>query len=287
MYFLSRRKKRRNQVQKKISMADSNSIKLVPSNFQHVGARETQEDAFAFSDMENLELSNTKGVLAVVADGMGGLSFGEEASRVAVQTFLKEFTRNNSLESVSHCLSRALIIANASVFDLAYQDGQELDIGTTLTAAVIFKNALYWISVGDSRIYLYRNGKLTRLSRDHIYLNHLIEDVNNGKITMSQAKNNPEGRYLTSHLGLLEIPEVDQSNDPLLLIPGDLVLLCSDGLYNTLSNQEITELLDCLEENSKENIAENLVRKVLSKNKRHQDNITVVVLSCQSEDSRY
>ncbi|UNC91456.1 PP2C family protein-serine/threonine phosphatase [Candidatus Contubernalis alkaliaceticus] len=282
LWFKRKKKnKQKQKIPKTISVAANNSFKPVPYNCQHVGFRENQEDAFAFSDLENLELVDKKGVLAVVADGMGGLSLGEEASRVAVQTFLREFTLKDRHEPVSHCLERALKVANNSVFDLAYQDGLELDIGTTLIAAVIFKDELHWISVGDSRIYHFRQGRLTQLTRDHIFMNQLIEDVNNGKITRSEAENHPEGSFLTSYLGLPEIPEIDRSNGPLIMAPGDAVLLCSDGLYNTLSNEEIAAVF----KNTKWNIAEELVREALLKNKRHQDNITVVVLFCQAVES--
>ncbi len=283
MVFWFKRKKKKKQKQnisKTISLVSNNSFKPVPYNFQHVGSREKQEDAFAFSDLENLELVNNKGVLAVVADGMGGLSLGEEASRVAVQTFLREFTLKDPHEPVVHCLERALMIANTSVFDLAYHDGRELDIGTTLIAAVVFKDEMHWISVGDSRIYHFRQGRLTQLTRDHIYMNQLMEDASNGKITRSEAENHPEGSFLTSYLGLPELPEIDRSNVPLILASGDAVLLCSDGLYNTLSEREISAVF----KNTKGNIAEELVREALLKNKRHQDNITVVVLFWQVAD---
>lgn len=250
-------------------------LRVIPSNYQHIGARDNQEDAFAFSDLSDPKLVRECGILAVVADGMGGLSKGEEASQVAVNTFLREFMSKNDDEPIASCLYRAILVANAAVFDLAFNGEAVEDLGTTLVAVLVHMEQMYWISIGDSRIYLFREGRLEQLTTDHIYANHLQYDVDNGRITQKEADEHPERSYLTSYLGLVEVLEVDQSVAPLLLKPGDRILLCSDGLFDSLSDKDIEDTLKngCL------NAAEELVNQALRKENRHQDNVTVIVLS--------
>ncbi len=262
-------------IKQEISAQLSENLKLVPSNYQHIGARENQEDSFAISDLLRGEFENNHSVLAVIADGMGGLALGEEASQVAVNKFIGEFENDGYSSSIDDRLRQALLSANAAVYDLAYGGGRREDIGTTLVATAIVGEELYWISAGDSRIYLFSNGKMEQLNIDHIYANHLAKDVEKGKITLKEAQNHPEKDYLTSYLGLPKLTEISQSSKPIKLKPGDIILLCSDGLTNTLTEQEILAIL-----NSKsENVAEVMIREVLAANKIHQDNVTVVGLS--------
>ncbi len=261
-------------IKKEISAQLSENLKLVPSNYQHIGARENQEDSFAISDLSR-EIPDSNPVLAVLADGMGGLALGEEASQVAVNKFMHEFENGDYNNSIDKGLSQALLSANAAVNDLAFDVGRSEDIGTTLVATAIVDEELYWIAAGDSRIYLFTDGKLKQLNLDHIYANHLARDVEKGRITLQEAQDHPEKDYLTSYLGLPRLTEISQSSKPVKLKPGDKILLCSDGLTNTLTEQEIADTL----KNSTENIAEEMVREVLIANKAHQDNVTVIVLS--------
>lgn len=273
-----RKKNRKLSKNKTFYAVTCDKFRLVPSNYQHIGSRKAQEDAFALSDLANEAMIRHSGVLAVVADGMGGLAHGDEASSAAVDTFMMQYAACNGdiPEPIPQCLDRALLASNEAVFSLALQQGKVLAVGTTLVAAVIYHNQLHWISVGDSRIYHCRNGQARPLNKDHIYANKLLEDVLNNRITRSEAENHPERGYLTSYLGIQNLPEIDRSEEPLILEPGDTVMLCSDGLYNTLSDNEIMETL----QNSSVHTAELLVETVLSRNNPHQDNVTAVVLSC-------
>ncbi len=277
MWFGRKKKRRKKPAGRAISaVATGGSIRVVPANFQHMGARENQEDAFAFSDLSDKKAVREKGILAVVADGMGGLARGEEASSLAVSTFLHEYEAGENDGDIGASLNRALRIANAAVYDLSFTGAEEDDdLGTTLVAVVIYRNELHWISVGDSRIYLFRDEQLQQLTKDHIYANHLLNDVINGRISLQEAENHPERSHLTSYLGLPELTEISQSEEPLPLEPGDGILLCSDGLYDTLSETCIEDLL----KGGGDGIAEKMVGEVLSKGSRHQDNVTVIVLS--------
>lgn len=257
----------------------TNHLKLVPSNCQHIGARERQEDAFGFSDFADCDGVNNNEVLAVVADGMGGLACGDQASQVAVNVFLKEYNNKNNVKSIDHFLQRTITIANFAVFDLAFNEGIEgADLGTTLVAVLVHKDKMHWVSAGDSQIFLFRERKMQQLNTEHIYANQLAIDVDKGLISKKEAEQHPERGHLTSYLGLPELYEKDFSTEPVTLSPGDVVLLCSDGLTNTLSIDEIIEIL----KQPSLNTADKLVEEALSKKKTHQDNITVLVLSCES-----
>lgn len=258
----------------------TSNLKLVPSNCQHIGARERQEDAFGFSDLSDEDLVKQNGVLAVVADGMGGLAKGDRASQVAVSIFLREYKERQEDEPLNKHLLSTLQRSNTAVYDLAFTGDEDDELGTTLVAAAVQDGEMHWISVGDSRIYLYRNSSLEQLNKDHIYANKLENDVENGLISRKEAEKHPERAFLTSYLGCHEPPEVDYSEEPVSLKPGDAVMLCSDGLTNTLSLDEIIDVFNA----SPENIAEELVKNALFKEKRHQDNITILVLTCKEVD---
>lgn len=254
------------------------NLKIVPSNYQHLGDRDRQEDAFAYSDFADPDLVKKKGVLAVVADGMGGLENGDRASQLAVSVFLQEYSTLESAGALDQFLRKAISRANYAVFDLAFdQYGREISLGTTLVAVIIHDGMMHWISAGDSLIYLFRNGCLKQLNREHIYANQLNMEVENGIISKKEADMHPERGYLTSYLGLPELCEVDGSPEPLPLKPGDKVLLCSDGLTNTMSDRELTATLN----RNTGDPAEELVEKALGKKEKHQDNITALVLSCR------
>lgn len=285
LFGLRSKKNRQNQkarenvavTKKLVSTKTDSNFAVTLSNYQHIGARQNQEDAFALSDLSNKNLVAESGVLALVADGMGGLALGEDASRVAVQVFMREYFRKETSIPIPQRLEEALIASNTAVYDAALKDGEEHELGTTIVAVLIHERKLYWLSVGDSRIYHLRNNHINLLTSDHTYQNQLLKDVENGLISLDEAYNHPEGAYLTSFLGLPVLPDVDRNDKPLFLEPGDQVLLCSDGLYNTLSEEEIRKALL----GSSGGSAENLIKEALSRKMQYQDNITVVLLTCK------
>lgn len=253
----------------------ASKLKVVPSNYQHVGARDEQEDSFAFSNLHDEQIVSANGILVALADGMGGLDEGKEASQKAVSSFLKEYEFNNNIKTINRRLKQALSVANAAVFDLAYENGNDCELGTTLVAVVVYNDQLFWLSVGDSRAYLFRDGYLQQLTTDHIYAKHLEEDVNKGLISGKYAEEHPQRNDLTSYLGLPQLMQIDQNSKPIPLVAGDRTMLCSDGLYNTLSEEEIIAVLKI----EQDDLAKELVNSALAKNYPYQDNITVAVLS--------
>jgi PPM family protein phosphatase len=250
---------------------------ITPGNAQHIGARTEQQDAFAFSDLTDHESVKKYGVLGVLADGMGGLRGGREASQAAVQTFLHTYL-NSTFTSIEERLDDALFIANKAVYELSLQKELQGQMGTTLIAAVIKDQYLYWRSVGDSRIYLYRQQKLIQLTKDHIYGTKLDEKAAQGEITTEEALHHPERNYLTSFLGLETIPETNCQPNPLVLLPADRILLCSDGLYGRLNELEVIQALDL----NPQKAADHLIQSVLKKQHPRQDNVTAAILGYQT-----
>jgi len=251
-------------------------LTVFPSNFQHIGRRDNQEDSFAFNNIFDTKNDVSNGFLAVLADGMGGLDKGKEASQKAVDSFLSAYEiEMNQQQSINRRLEQAAAVANTAVFDLAFRDGKDYELGTTLVAAVVYMSKLYWLSVGDSRAYHYREGSLMQLTTDHIYANVLEDEVQKGLTSITEAEEHPQRDHLTSYLGLPQLIAIDKSIKPITLAPGDLVMLCSDGLYNSLNDEEIAAVLS----NDSEDPASELVYRALDKDNPYQDNVTVVILT--------
>lgn len=256
-------------------------ITILPGNAQHIGKRKDQQDAFGFTDLDDRTFLKHSGALAVVADGMGGLSFGDQASRLAVTVFLREYMAKNREEMLIDALKRSLLATNQAVYEMAREKNVVNETGTTLVAAVINENALYWISVGDSRLYLFRQGKMTLLTRDHNYARKLSLEVQKGLITREEAAVHPDRQALTSYLGLENLREIDHNFRPFPLEPGDRLVLCSDGLYGSLTEAEMAASLS---QNIPQKCAEELVERVVDKQIRYQDNVTVTILSLGTGD---
>ncbi|MBP2239868.1 protein phosphatase [Cytobacillus eiseniae] len=254
------------------------STMIIPGNDQHIGTRAEQQDAFAFSDLDDQAFIAQYGVLAVVADGMGGLIGGKEASQLAVHAFLEHYLHSAKTAAIPERLREAAFIANEAVLQFARKKQMEESVGTTLIATVVLDNQLYWLSVGDSRIYLKKGECLTLLTTDHIYGKELAEKVARGEITAEEAENDPEKASLTSFIGLKQLEMLDVSSEPIPLNKGDSVVLCSDGLYDSITTDE---MLDICRNFSTQEAAEALIQLVLSKQKPNQDNATVALLTIE------
>lgn len=250
-----------------------------PINTQYLGTRTEQQDDFGFSDHLDGDFVEHGGILAIVTDGMGGLARGREASRLAKQTMLQAYEGKSPEEPVAEALGRALESANKAVNEFARQHGQEEEIGTTLVAGVVHERRLYWVSAGDSRMYLFRRGRLRQLSRDHDYAKDLEREVAMGRIAPEEASSHPLRKALTSYLGLESIPRVNRNRKGLPLKEGDLILLCSDGLYNALTKNEMVELLN----GDPQEAAGAMIATIKEKQNHSQDNVTLIMLDCQSD----
>lgn len=243
-------------------------------NAQHIGLREQQQDSFGFSDPSDESFCAHAGFLAVVADGMGGMQHGDLASRSAVRAFLQAYQRKHADETIADALWRSLYEASSSVASIQAGLAGGNELGTTLTAAVLYEEQLHWISVGDSGLFLFREGEWTQLNTAHVYARELAARAQTGEITAEQAANDPQRDALTSYLGG-EMGEVDRTVRPFPLQDGDIVLLASDGLFKTLDFDEMSgAMMGSLQER-----CEALIRRTLAKGSPAQDNVTAVALA--------
>ncbi|HOD28279.1 MAG TPA: protein phosphatase 2C domain-containing protein [Syntrophales bacterium] len=252
-----------------------------PGNAQHIGSRNEQQDSFAFSRIEDASLVRRAGVLAVLADGMGGLAMGREASDCTVKTILSSHARSQPETPPTNILQNAVKLANNDVLAMAQNAGVDGEVGSTLVAVIVKDNNLYWTSVGDSRIYLYRSGELVPLTTAQNYDTELLQRVIDGTLSMEEAQSHPDRAALTNFIGNQDIRPADSNLKPFPISDGDWIILCSDGLFGTLTDYEIKEELFGNPHDS----CERLIKKVLSRNKPHQDNTTVTILTCGDRNS--
>ncbi len=184
--------------------------------------------------------------LLVVADGMGGHASGETASRLAAQALRDYFRQNRSLigdrdasySATTNRLSAAVQHANRVVYEAARSLPELSGMGTTIAAAVIAENQLSIAHIGDSRVYLVRSGSIEQLTDDHSLVQ---EQVRQEKITKEEAARSEIKNILTRALGIDAEAKPDLCE--LTALNGDIVLLCSDGLYNMVSDEKMLEVI--------------------------------------------
>lgn len=243
-------------------------------NAQHIGKRKAQEDYFGFSDITSSERIARKGICAVLSDGMGGLSNGREISEYVVATTLALFENLDYSLSICAQLEAIAKKINEKVSKEFSQDGKS-QAGSTLVATVIYKDKLFWACIGDSRIYLFRNGYLYQLNEDHNYKNKLLKDYIEGAVPLNAAFEDPQKDSLTSYIGNSNIQCIDANRISFSLQKGDKIMLCSDGVYNSLSDFELINRLKEEPQLASEKIAQDVLNKKISS----QDNLTVMIIN--------
>lgn len=231
--------------------------------------RQNNEDSFGYWEPEDDQQFLRKGRLAVVADGMGGYEGGQEASRLAVET-LMEVYRDFGGDDPQAALVEALQTAHEQIREYSFAHPELRGMGTTCTAAAIVQDALYYVHVGDTRLYLIRDGQITRVTRDHSYVGRLVES---GMISREEAETHPQRNILTAALGTNPDLIMDSPGQPKPLRPEDVLLICSDGLWGQVRDSEI---LDAVENKSAEQTGRKLIE--LARERGGPDNITVEVL---------
>ena len=247
-----------------------------PGCAQHIGSRSEQQDSFAFSHIEDSALVQRSGVLAVVADGMGGLAMGQESAAAVVKTVLAVHEAGSPTDSMTEILRQAVSAANEEVLSLARGAHVEGEAGSTLVVVVVKEQLLSWVSVGDSRIYLYRTGELTQLNREQNFAAELIRRVAVGEISREEAEQHPDRAGLTNFIGNPDLKPADASLRPFPLKEGDWIILCSDGLFGVLDDEEIREELY----GAPNDACTRLVNRVMAQKRSSQDNVTVAILGC-------
>ena len=240
------------------------------------GQRPNNEDRFAVVDTRKRQI-RADGVL-IIADGMGGRSFGEQAATAAVETTedaLAELLDNRQVGDVevADALTTALRRANARVYELASADDDRKGMGTTCVAAVIEGDRLYVAHAGDSRAYLLRDGLLRQVTHDHSYV---AEQVRAGAITEEGAKSSRFRNIITRAVGIE--PTMDAEVSEADVQPGDTLLLCTDGLSNMVAEEDITRTL--MQSPSPQAAADRLVQMAVRSGGR--DNVTAIVARLQA-----
>jgi len=252
-------------------------VKIAVGMYQNQGGREYQQDAMAIKQFGSL------GVLAILADGMGGYEGGEIASRLASEK-MREFTIEG--EDVGASLRKSLDRANESIRAYKQEHPEVQSMGTTLIGCFMTDSSCQWVSVGDSPLLLIRDrSQIERINANHSVAGLLDLQVRNGEISAEEAQSSPQRHMLTSAVSGEEIPNVDLST-PFRLRRDDLLILASDGV-ETLDPQRILEIVRThVPVTTQENVqhaAEALVREVIAAGKPNQDNVTVIILGYLEE----
>jgi serine/threonine protein phosphatase Stp1 len=220
--------------------------------------RRVNEDAFLSLDDLGLWL---------VADGMGGHTRGDVASRLIVEAF-EGLARPDSLDDFAQEVKARLATANQSMRDEARRAGSDQLMGSTVVAFLAFKREWMCLWAGDSRAYLLRDGRLTQITRDHSVAEEMVQ---RGELERNEAASHPSANRITRAVGTQDQLVVDQYRS--FLRDGDAVLLCSDGLTKEVGDDEVAAILD---DYDCDEASEELVELTLERGAR--DNVTVAVI---------
>lgn len=233
----------------------------------NIGSRSGQQDSF---DVINCPA----GTLAVVADGMGGLADGDKVSQKIIATMRADSARIQP-GNTDGILCQMVAHVNQEV-NRMLGAARQYKCGSTLLAVLVEQGTMQWATVGDSRIYLYRGGSLLQINREHVYKAELTERAISGKLSFSEAARDPQAERLSSFIGMGDLKHVDFCLNKVKLLKGDRILLMSDGVFNTLRNEEIARLIQNAPNASE--AARQIEQRVLQKQVPNQDNFTCVIL---------
>lgn len=197
--------------------------------------RENNEDRCSYWEPSSDEQFQRKGRLAIVADGMGGYEGGQEASRLAVEAIEETYAGIPEGDPQGWLLA-GFYAAHQRILQYADQNPELRGMGTTSTAVALLGNLLYYAHVGDSRLYLVRDSSISRLTYDHSYVSRLVEK---GLISPEEAESHPQRHILTAALGAGAEIFPDFPDSPISLMHGDVLVLCTDGLWSLVSEGEI------------------------------------------------
>ena len=224
--------------------------------------RQQNQDAFATRKLEDGR------IIAVVCDGMGGARAGNVASTMAVELFMDQFAREPG-ESDQERLQAAAALANREIFQRSSSDQDCAGMGTTLVAALAGQEEAIILNEGDSRAYHVNEGGIALVTRDH----SLVEDmVERGELTREQARTHPHKNLITRALGAEPHLAADCFRQS--LVPGDYLLLCSDGLSNVVTEQEL--LYEVIHGDGADTCCQRLLDIALGRGA--PDNVTVVLI---------
>lgn len=249
-----------------------------------VGQREQQEDAVAIDFADGADIG-----FIVLADGMGGHLAGDIASKIVVTEIFSELKMladdpADMERNIGAILNRAVVEANKSVGHVAAEQPQMHGMGSTLVAPVIFGNRLYWISIGDSPLYLFRGSRLFRLNEEHSLASCMDKLVARGEMAREEAEQHPDRSCLTSVLIGRNIPEIDCRDTPIELRDNDILIAASDGLQ-FIGEQEIARVVFETRNRPSADIGARLLQSIVDLDDPEQDNVSLCVLKVTDRSS--
>lgn len=237
---------------------------------QGLGNRDFQQDSFGY-----FEKKESGEMLAIVADGIGGMQNGETASKLTVDSIINHYTSHPEKNPHSF-LKCAVQYAEQAVDE--YIEKSATDCGSTVVATLLKGSKMYFASVGDSSIFHISGNNIKRINTHHNYARFLDERAKMGDITAEEAANNPHRGSLTSYIGMGDGLKTEVSSHPVSLKNNDIVLLCSDGIYKSLGDDII---LKSLQAESVQTMADTLKEAVEAQNLKSQDNYTAIIVICR------
>jgi serine/threonine protein phosphatase PrpC len=270
-----------NPISLKLAVVAKTSVGMVRGNNEdyHGFSTNLREKEWRFYESADWQYSDVPAVL-VVADGMGGMKMGEEASRIAVESVKSYVFENSALltddeATITEKISNVFEKANEEILKFAETSNNVGKMGTTLVVSIVFKKHTYVFWIGDSRAYLFRKGKLQPLTKDHSYVQELVDS---GKLSYEQSFYHPDSNIITKFMGdpkSIPIPSFLSFEHS----EGDILLLFSDGLNGMLQDSEIESCF--YDKDSLIQICDTLID---SANKAGgNDNITVILGGVVSE----
>lgn len=238
--------------------------------------RPLNEDSACVVKPEDPAVLSRKGVLMVVADGMGGHEGGELASRMTVDR-IRDYYYDSDRDPQA-ALSEGLALANREVLRKARQSPEFTGMGTTCTAVAVANGSAWMVHVGDTRLYLVRGGSAYRMTQDH---SATMDLVKRGLLTLSEADHHEERNVILRAVGTHESVEAATWPEPFPVQPGDRLLICSDGFYEMVPDEEIGRI--CGGAPDSVQACQSLVNTALQRD--GSDNITVAVLIVAEESN--
>lgn len=261
-------------------MHDTPDIRYDVASVLNRGRRDYQEDAIATDFPIGADFG-----YAVLSDGMGGHAAGDVASKIVVTEVFSELKFQSSdlalfTENMGHILKNAAVSANECMAMHASSNPQTAGMGATLVAPVFVRDTLFWISIGDSPLYLLRNNRLRQLNEDHSLGPHIDYMVRSGMMPEDVGRNHPDRNALTSVLIGEPIERIDCPDSPLQLRDGDILIAASDGLQ-FLTNSEIGEIVRQNADKASATIAERLLDHLRELDDPEQDNVCFSVVKVE------
>jgi len=243
---------------------------IIVGNMSHTGmVRAVNEDYFGYYRIGDIDL-------LMIADGMGGHRGGKVASKIAVDT-VREYFEAHAKDNmpVESLIDESLSTANRMIRDYANANLELYGMGATAILLVVKGDTAYFRHLGDCRLYLIRDGKIKRLTKDHTLVQKMLDD---GIITYAESLMHPERNIVNKALGGRFYLEYDEPVGTLKLINQDRLLMCSDGLFDSMSDEEILEI-------AKEGDVQRCVSSLIDEANRRggNDNITVQLVLYKGE----